>query len=383
MNRSPRFDPLAPDVLPDPYRVYDRMRRGSPVLWDERLRSWLVTSYAECARVLSEVETFGSDPSRIGLDTATIHRSIQSADPPAHGRFRRTAQRALHPSTVARELIEQRVAALLGAVGTRGTFDVIHDFAMPLAFQVMTVTLGVRPPDYATFVAWSQAIADSMDFGLRPETEEPGRIARAAMNEYLEVELQRLRDDRSGGMLGILVGESSLEVQELINTARVIVDSSFDVIVRLIGNGVHALTMNASEIRRLTNNPNLWRLAVEEFIRFDSPVQAIGRLTVQDTTLASVALKRGDVVIALIGAAHRDPLCFAEPGRFDAGRSPNPHLAFGRGIHACLGAWLARLEVEIAARRLVERYPDMRVVTAERRMNATVRGFERLTVSLT
>lgn len=377
------FDPLDPDVLRDPYPTYRALRDASAVLWDERHRSWLVTGHVAAVETLSRLEAFGSDPSRVGESAPADARSIMNTDPPLHAAHRRAALEGLRTVRQPGELVQRAADEILDRWAGLHAVDIVLDYARPLAFSVMIGLLGLRAPEYDWFTFRSSAVVDAMDATLRPGTAEPAMAARQAVNDYLHDELQHLRKSPNGRPVDAMARSADLDAAELANTMRSIMLSGFEAPARLIGNAAVALLRNRTALEQLQVEPRIWETAVEELMRFDTPVQAVSRTVVQDTELAGRTLRRGEVVVVLLGAANHDPARFSEPDDLHIERRPNPHLCFGHGLHSCLGSSLVRLEIRIALSRLVERYPGIRLAAEPvHRPNVTMRGLDRLPVHL-
>ena len=388
MPKTVSTDPIValaePGTLRNPYPAYARLRDTEPVYWSEAVGSWMLTRHADCAAVLRDSRRFASDWRRVGEDVPTPLLSIQSLDPPEHTAIRhfmvnaiRTVDRpALHEAVI--ERVRRRVAELRGA----GVFDAIGDFAAPVALDTIVSVLGVPSPDPEWFLPTSQAIADGMDAGLWPETYEPAVEARARLAELAE---SWLADPPAQGLAGYVAEHgpgSGVDRPVLLNTLRAVFHAGFESAGRLLGNGLLALAEAPGALDRLKAADVA--VAVEELIRYDAPVQADGRACVEETRIGGTVIEAGSPVTMLLGAANRDPACFADPDVLDFGRDPNPHLGFGRGAHACLGQSLAMLQARAVFGTLAAECREIRM-TAEpvHRRNLTLRGVSRLEIRLT
>ena len=283
-----------------------------------------------------------------------------------------------------RLIVESAAERLLASGTVRGSrLEVMDGFAIPMALDVIARVLGLAGASLEPLAHWSRQIVDSMDAGYRPETVAAGLAAREALNERLRAELDRLARDPDDGALSSIIAAGALDEAELVNTSRVLLHSGFASTAALLGGAVLALVEDGTARDRLAADPGLWPLAAEELIRFCSPIQSITRFALRTVRLGGRRVERGDVVTVLLGAANRDPARFPDPDLMRLDRSPNPHLGFGHGLHACLGAWLARIEVQVGVRLLLDGCAAPRVVDGPVwRRNATIRSLDRLVISL-
>lgn len=376
---STDFDSSLVELLrEDPYPVYDRLRELARVLWSPSPGLWVVTGHREAAAVLT-------DPtSSVQEDTVEdgANRSILDLDPPDHTRLRALVQRAFTPRVVAAlaPKIQRIVDDCCDAALERGGLDLMDDLASPLPVTVIAELLGVPPEDRAVFRGWS----DDLIAHLEPiRTEEEQRRADTASKElrhYLASIIERRRREPGEDLLSKLIeveeqGES-LTTQELITMAVLLLVAGHETTVNLIGNGIWALLQHPDQWRRLQEHPDLIETAVEELLRYDSPVQMTSRTPKRDVELGGQLISARQVVVLFLGAANRDPEEFEYPDQLDIGRHPNHHLSFSRGIHFCLGAPLARLEGRIAIGTVARRLPGLHSDgEARRRSYVNLRGF--------
>jgi pimeloyl-[acyl-carrier protein] synthase len=379
----------------DPYPVYDRIRDTGRVLWVEELGRWLVTGHREALAVLCHSRA-SSDRRRYQDappgDAGGGYRpgGLPFVDPPDHTRLRALVQQAFTPKAVERlrPEVERLTDELLTAAGERGEADLIADFAGPLPAVVLAELLGIPPGDQELFRSWAMKIIETIDPVSQRVVSGAGHQASADLSDYLtrviDERRRRPADDLISGMVHAEESGQRLSGDELLQMCLLLAVVGLETTTNLIGNGVSALLAHPAELRRLQAEPGLVKSAVEELLRYDAPVQLAGRVAVDDIELDGRTLRPGQVVGLVLGAANRDPDAFPDPDRLDLTRSPNNHVAFGRGIHFCLGAPLARLEGPIAIAALVTRFPKVRPAgEAKRRQNVHVRGFESVPIALT
>jgi cytochrome P450 len=373
----------------DPYRLYRYLHAAAPVRWNEALGAFTLARYADVVQVLSD-NRFSVDRDRSGVLRAPVPKSMLVSDPPDHTRLRTLVQKAFTPRMVEqlRPRIESIVSELLNRLADRSSeVDLIAELAYPLPVLVIAEMLGVPPEDRATFHGWSAAVAASLDPLISDDRRERAGEAREKLHAYLRgIIAQRRREPRSDLISALVAVEERGDVltePELVVMCTLLLIAGHETTVNLIGNGVLALLQNPDQLNRLVAAPELIGTAVEELLRYDSPVQLTGRIATETTVLSGREIAPGDWVLPLLGAANRDPRQFAEPDRLDIARDPNPHVAFGRGIHFCLGAPLARLEGQIAIGGLVRRFPKMQLAGEPvRRDQVTLRGLQVLPLAL-
>lgn len=371
---SGSLNPWSPAVRRDPYPAYAelRARPGLP-----RLRlfgGYVAARYADVEQVLRDA-AFSTNRDAVPL-MASFRRA--SADVPEllaflddnllmidgarHRRLRGLVARTFTPRRV--ETLRPRVRAivdeLLQRAAARGEVDLVRDLAQPLPAAVIAELLGVPTEDQARFGRWSDELAELLDpLSGRDGLEPPKRAMRAFaayFRELLAARRQAPRDDLLSAM--IAAADVSLSEAELISLAALLLTAGHETTTNLIGNAVLLLLRHPDERRRLRDDPSLIGGAVEECLRMEPPVQLTDRAVVAPTTLAGTALRPGEVVVALLAAANRDPARFPDPDRFDVARADNPHLSFGLGAHFCLGAALARLEAQEALGAFLAAFPD-------------------------
>jgi cytochrome P450 len=391
------FNPLTPEFHANPYPFYHRLRETDPVHLSP-LGLWVLTRYDDCVMSLRDPR-FGRDGFEAILsaqygeesETGRLPRSMLFRDPPDHTRLRALVSRAFTPRVIEgmRGQIQALVDRLLDRVERRGHMDVIADLAYPLPVTVICDMLGVPEGDHEQMRDWSSDIVRSLDaIGIPSDDSiiERGRVGRRGIAEYFrELLPERRRHPRADLLSSLIAAEEQgdrLTEGELLATCVLLFIAGHETTVNLIGNGLLALLRHPAELERLRAAPGLLGSAVEELLRFDSPVQRTARITNAEVEVGGKTLPPGAFVVSAIGAANRDPRHFSDPDRLDIGRPENRHIAFGFGIHFCLGAPLARVEGQLALGALMRRMPKLRLADAdlEWRESSTLRGLKALPV---
>jgi cytochrome P450 len=391
------FNPLTPEFHANPYPFYQRMRETDPVHLSP-LGLWVLTRYDDCVTSLRDPR-FGRDGFEAILsaqygeesETGRLPRSMLFRDPPDHTRLRSLVNRAFTPRVIEgmRGQIKAVVDRLLDQVARRGHMDVIADLAYPLPVTVICDMLGVPVGDHEQMRDWSSDIIRSLDaIGIPSDDSvvERGRVGRRGIADYFRALLpERRRQPRADLLSSLIAVEEQgdrLTEGELLATCVLLFIAGHETTVNLIGNGLLALLRHPGELERLRSEPGLIGSAVEELLRFDSPVQRTARITNAEVEVGGKTLPPGAFVVTAIGAANRDPRHFPDPDRLDIGRSDNRHIAFGFGIHFCLGAPLARVEGQLALGTLMRRMPKLRLASPdlEWRESSTLRGLKALPV---
>jgi cytochrome P450 len=392
------FDPFLPEVIADPYPAYHRLRAADPVHLSP-LGLWLVSRYDDCVMVLRD-QRFVREGFERALapvygnvaETDQLPRSMLFRDPPDHTRLRSLVNRAFTPRVVEglRPRIEQIVDRLLDQVQDSGRMEVIADLAYPLPVTVISEMLGVPEGDRDTIRQWSADVARSLDaIGLPMPTDlvARGRAGRRALGEYFRSLIperrRRPRSDLLSQLIAVEEQGDKLSEGELLSTCVLLYIAGHETTVNLIGNGLLALLRHPEELARVRGEPALIPSAVEELLRYDGPVQRTARIAATDVEIDGRQIGKGAMVVVLLGAANRDPSQFPDPDRLDVARADNRHIAFGLGIHFCLGAPLARLEAQIAFATLLRRAPRLALAagTPEWRDSQVLRGLKALPVT--
>lgn len=397
------LDALKLEEQRDLYGFYDRLRSSDPVIWDRQAKAWIVTSYdlvREAAGSPSLSSVRYPDLTRVPdalLPLAEV-LSLQMLyrDAPDHTRLRKTASGLFTPKTIGsmKERITHLVDELLDAVPCRQAFDVIADFAYPLPVTVICEMLGIARNERVRMKLASADIAVVMSNPLpRAEQVHAATVAVTGLLEHfaalLDGDAARTEPDRAPLLVALREAEASgeLERRETLANMVLLLIAGHETTTNLIGNGVLALLSNPEQLERLRSTEEGdvdWRRAIDELLRYDSPVQVLLRRARTDMELGGKDLEAGQLVLLMTGAANRDPSSIEDAHRLDLSREASRHVAFGHGPHACLGAALARLEGEVAFRRLLSRFPDLHLADPvdELRWHRTVsfRGLERLRV---
>jgi cytochrome P450 len=390
------FNPMDPEFLADPYPTYHRLRAEDPV-HQSPLGFWVLTRYDDVVAVLRDARCakepmIAAVAARLGIPPGTIGLSMLDRDPPDHTRLRGLASKAFTPRVVEalRPRIQQIVDGLLERIEPQGEMDLIEDFAYPLPVIVICEMLGVPLADHERFKGWSLDLARGLDsVMLGPDSEvaqRSGKARHALAGYFRELIAERRASPRSDLLSALIAAEEAgdrLSENELLATCILLLVAGHETTVNLIGNGTMALLRHPDQLRRLREDPGLIASAVEELLRYDGPVQRTARIPSADVTIGGQTIGKGEMVMPFLGAADRDPAQFPDPDRLDITRADNRHIAFGMGIHFCLGAPLARMEGQIAINTLVQRLPKLGLATArpEFRQSLTLRGLQTLPVS--
>ena len=393
-----RGDPLArlmrPQTKTDPYPLYADIRRRGLVR--SALGPWMTADHAAAESILRD-RRFSSSPVHqrgyrppaypAGDPRAELPAAdLLTMDPPDHTRIRRLVSGAFTPKAIAglEPWIREVTGRLLTSADAAAGFDLIDALAFPLPIAVICHLLGVPAEDQASFRAWGHDIGTTLDSAGTVESQS--RSSELALTAYLRDLVRKRRADPDDSLLSALVAAEEegdrLSSDELVSTALLLLVAGFETTVNLIGNGTVALLGEQEQWGRLREEPALVPAAVEELLRYDSPVQMTSRIATEDIDVGGVRIPRGASIILAIGGANRDPGVFDQPDRLRIDR-PNAsrHLSFSFGIHHCLGAALARLEGRIAVEELMRRYPRLEMAgTPTRRSLLVLRGFESVPV---
>lgn len=387
--------------LRDPYPFYNRIRAEAPVVkipvpGFRGAEQFLVTGYEHVKTVLRS-PAYSSDISLSALGgfadrprQETDVTSLAVLDRPEHTRMRGLVRRAFTQERVEalRAGIEHRVDELLEEVGAKSSIDFISDVAVPLTTHTISTLLGVPSEDQVAVRNWAESIL-SMPAGGE-HAEQAGRFqARVRpVLEYLSKLISERRrapkEDLVSALLLARDGHEQLTEGELLGNCLLLLFAGYEPTVNLLGTGLWTLLRFPEQLQQLRRDPALLGATVEEMLRFESPSQAIARMTREECVLGGQQIGKASIVICAIGAANRDPAVFSSPDAFIIGRSPNPHLAFGLGAHACLGTYLARLQAQTMFSRLMRRFTQIELASAELefRPNTVQRGLQSLPVRL-
>ena len=404
------FDLLLPlrsaGNLDDPFPIYSLIRTVRPVLqvpvpdWDGP-GFWILTRYRDVHAVLRDPR-FSVDRLKAPLvlhnldrmppflrQSAQGLRSMLVMDPPDHTRVRKLVNKAFTPKRIAamRPHIEDLVRGLVDEAERRGEFDLIHDIAEPLPAVVIAELLGVPPSDHRKFREWSSAliaVAGNPDPSLQEAAATASQNLFGYLSDTIAERRREPREDLISAMVQAQEEDDALSDLELLATSNLLLLAGHETTTNLIGNGMLALMRERDEWNRLCTDPSLVPSAVEELLRFDSPVQATVRVALEDVAFDDRVIPSGSLVMVNIGSANRDPDAFDAPDRLDLTRTPNNHLAFGFATHFCMGAPLARLEGQAVFEALARRLPDLHLPVDEPsyRPNPILRGLKRLDLAV-
>jgi cytochrome P450 len=375
-----QFDPTAPEFRTYPYPFYDQLRAFAPIFYWEPRDMWFLTRYEDCKALLSD--------RRLGHN-ANPGNSMLFQNPPDHTRLRGLVNRAFTPRMI--EQYRDRVQAithhLLNEVQADGHMDLIAKFAYLLPVTVIAEMLGVPPVDHVLFQQWSKQLVKGLDLTDTSVLQDAIQVAIEAFNTYLSSLIEARRTAPQDDLLSALVaaeeaGDRLIE-NELYATCRLLLIAGHETTVNLIGNGVLALLRHDEQRQYLQDHPERIVSAVEELLRYDGPIQLIPRTVLEEMTYQGQTFRQGQEIGFLVGAANRDATQFEQPNQLYLTRGNNAHLAFGHGIHYCLGAPLARLEGRVAINTLLQRMPTLRLdtETLTYQDNFVFRGLETFPVS--
>lgn len=402
------FDLGKPATNANPFPEFARLRAEDPVHWSPAMKAWIITRHADVKNVALNNRQISADRltpffktnpeyQRGSIDSLVryLNHWMVFRDPPDHTRLRRLFNKAFTPTSVSnlRPSIESIVAHLIDgmeAKARRGeTVDYIADFAYPLPASVIMDLLGVPRADLERVKLWSDDIAlfigTAQVAGNKYLRAESGA---KAMSDYFRSLVEARTAEPHDDMISHLVlardDRDALTTDEIIGTCILLLFAGHETTTNLIGNGFLYSMRHREQWERLVADPSLARSAIEEYLRYDGPSGALARVAAADLEMGGKTIRAGQRLFAFMNSANRDPEAFADPDRFDIGREPNVHLTFGHGIHFCLGAPLARLEAQIAATRLAERLPDVRLSGGDPEWHDSLilRGVKRLPLQL-
>ena len=398
-----QHDLVLPEIHQDPYPYYAWLRAERPV-FQGPLGDWAVSTYADVTRVIRDpmfssnqmgnnenfqaIRPMLEEQLGVGDLLRLQERAMLFLDPPDHTRLRRLVSKAFSTRAVdaLRPRAEQVVAELLANVDDE--LEVISQLAYPLPITMICELLGVPLEDKVLFEEWTPAaikvLDPSDDFSVLQEAQE---AIRHFMDYFRELIARRRGEPGDDVLTALLAAEEDgerLTEQDLLSTCILLLIAGHETTVNLIGNGTLALLRNPGELQRLQSEPSLIGSAIEEMLRFDAPVQMTGRTALTDLDVGGQTVRKGEQVIALLASANRDPAQFPDPDRLDIGRNDRNQVAFGGGIHVCLGAPLARLEARCAIGGMIARWPRGFELAAapERKESITLRGLASLRVAV-
>ncbi len=389
------YNPLSVRMTQDPYPVYDKLRARDPVHRSRLMNAWVFTRYADVDAILRDHRHFSNElrksepsPRKGAAVPAPDDDDMLFLDPPDHTRLRALVNKAFTPKAV--NALEPRIrgilAALLDDIDNPAGFDLIEAVAHPLPVIVIAEMLGVPPEDRAQFRVWSDRRARVIEPTISAREREVAAAAAEALDAYFRPIIAARRaapqDDIVSALAHAEEEGDTLTEREMLTMLRLLLVAGNETTTNLIGNGMLALLRHPDQLTKLRDDPSVIPSAVEELLRFDSPVQTDFRRTIADREVNGFPVQRGQNIVLLIGTANRDPAMFEDPNRLDVGRRECHHLSFGRGIHHCLGAPLARLEGRIVLEMLLERFSSIGLRTDRPvfRNSIVLRGLQSLPV---
>ncbi|MFE2628658.1 cytochrome P450 [Streptomyces sp. NPDC001651] len=397
------FDPWDPAFLADPYPAYAELRARGRVHWFEPTNQWLVPHHADVSALLRDRrlgrtyqhrfthEEFGRGappPEHEPFHTLNDHGMLD-LEPPDHTRIRRLVSKAFTPRTVERlkPYVRDLAGELVAGLVARGGGDLLKEVAEPLPVAVIAEMLGIPESDRGPLRPWSADICGMYE--LNPSKETAAKAVRASVefSDYLRELIAARRkepgDDLISGLIAAHDEGDRLTEQEMISTAVLLLNAGHEATVNATVNGWWALFRNPGQLAALRADHALIPSAIEELMRYDTPLQLFERWVLDDVEIDGTTIPRGAEIAMLFGSANHDPAVFADPERLDLTRAENPHISFSAGIHYCIGAPLARIELAASMTALLEQAPGLRPVSdPERKPNFVIRGLEGLRVEV-
>ncbi len=397
------FDPWDPDFVADPYPAYAELRDRGRVHYYEPTDQWLVPHHADVSALLRDRrlgrtyvhrythEDFGRTPpppEHEPFHTLNDHGMLD-LEPPDHTRIRRLVSKAFTPRTVERlkPYVRSLADELVGRLVESGGGDLLTDVAEPLPVAVIAEMLGIPESDRAPLRPWSADICGMYE--LNPSEETAARAVRASLefSEYLRTLIAARRkspgDDLVSGLIAAHDEDDRLTEQEMVSTCALLLNAGHEATVNATVNGWWALFRDPAQLAALRADHSLVPTAVEELMRYDTPLQLFERWVLDEIEIDGTTIPRGAEVAMLFGSANHDPAVFTAPDRLDLGRRDNPHISFSAGIHYCIGAPLARIELAASMTALLERAPALRpAAEPERKPNFVIRGLKGLAVEV-
>ncbi|WP_433146677.1 cytochrome P450 [Actinomadura nitritigenes] len=395
------YEPWAPGFVADPYPVFARLREERPAFFHEPTGQWVISRYADVDALLRDRrlgrsylhvaghEEFGQQPEAEFLKPFwdLIRAGMLDVEPPTHTRLRRLVSKAFTARMVEglRPTIRRLAGELAGTLAAKGGGDLLAEVAEPLPVNVIAEMLGVPVADRPLLRPWSADICGMYELNPPEEVQRTAVRAAVEFSDYLR-DLARSRrreprDDLISALAQVVDDGDRLTEDELIGTCVLLLNAGHEATVNATGNGWWALFRNPGELERLRGDASLVSMAVEELLRYDTPAPMFERWVLEDITVADVDIPRGAEVALQFASANRDPAVFADPDRLDLARDPNPHITFGLGIHYCLGAPLARIELAESMSALLRLAPGLRLVSEpEWKPGFVLRGLQALHV---
>jgi cytochrome P450 len=396
MTPIPNVNIASSEFKSNPFPFYARLRSEAPVyraILPDKRNAWLITRYQDVLVLLKD-DCFGKDkinartPPWLPSMFEPLLRNMLDLDPPDHTRLRGLVQKVFMPRLIEnlRQRLQNLADELLNRVQARRRMDLIHDYALQIPTTIIAEMLGVPVKDRLKFHRWSNAAITSTSSRWGVLMALPHAVA---FLRYIRMLVKARRANPEDDLVTALVRAEEagdrLGEDELLAMIFLLLVAGHETTVNLIGNGMLALLENPDQSNRLRDNPALIKSAVEELLRYNGPLEtATERYPREDTAVAGITIPRGELVLAVLASANRDERQFEHADRLDLSREPNPHIAFGYGVHYCLGAPLARLEGQIAIATLLRRMPDLKLAIPPNRLRwrrgLVLRGLEALPV---
>jgi cytochrome P450 len=390
------YDPWSASFVADPYTTYATLRRETPVFFDEPTGQWVVSRHEDVNALLRDRrlgrsylhvashEEFGRppEPEFLAPFWSLIRAGMLDVEPPDHTRLRRLVSKAFTPRMVEglRARIRELAGELAASLADKGGGDLLAEVAEPLPVTVIAEMLGIPEGDRHLLRPWSAQICGMYELDPSEETQRTAVRASEEFSGYLRGLARRADGD---DLIGALAAVEGLTEDELVGTCVLLLNAGHEATVNATGNAWWALFRNPGSLRRLREDHGLIPTAVEELLRYDTPAPMFERWVLEDVEVGGVRVPRGAEVALQFASANRDPSVFDDPDALDLGRDPNPHIGFGAGIHFCLGAPLARIELAESMGALLRAAPDLRLVEEPRwKPGFILRGLESLHVEV-
>lgn len=389
--------------LSDPYPFYDQLRQEDPVRWSDAFNGWLLARYADVKAALHDPRLVSNERVSANMDrlpetgdvdmrpfSRILAQWIINLDPPDHTRLRALVNKEFTPRMMEslRPSIQETVDQLLDAVEHNGEMEVLGDFAFPLSAIVISRMLGVPDQERDQFKQWTDDIHAFLgSTHLLPQQAELAQVGMLAIRDYIREIASRRREQPTTDLIStLLMAEERgdmLTEDELFALCINILIAGYETTMSLIANGLLLLLQNGDQLQKLRDNPSLIGTGIEEFLRYETPLQNQDRVAREDLEIGGMPIRKGQRVILLLGSANRDAAQFPDPDRLDITRQDNAHLAFGYGFHFCVGAPLARVESQIAINTILRRLPMLRLANpaVEWRENVAIRNPKALRVT--